>query len=100
MADHGNGIDAGYGKAKVGAHGALGIVALVAVLTLGGVLWIGRDGFASMNKAHDDIRASLKEAGQASDRLACVVSLTNEERLALRRYGKDDFWAKCPWLRP
>ncbi len=95
-----NGMDASYGKASVGAHGALGIVALISVLTIGGVLWVGRDGFASITKDHDAIRLTIKEAAQASDRMACVLSLTPEERLALRRYDREDFWSKCPWLRP
>ena len=96
----GNGIDAGYGQAKVGAHGALGIVALIAVLMIAGILWVGREGFASMNKAHEEIRAGIHAQQQAADRLACVVSLAAEGRLALRRYDKDDFWSKCPWVRP
>jgi uncharacterized protein HemX len=100
MGEGSNGMDASYGKAKAGAHGALGIVALVAILAIGGVLWVGTQGFASITKEHAEARTAIKEFASASDRMACVLSLTPEERLALRRYDKEDFWSKCPWVRP
>src|SRR4029077_11982187 len=100
MGEGSNGIDAGYGKGRVGAHGALGIVALVALLAIGGVLWVGTQGFAGIAKEHAEARMAIREFASASDRMACVLSLTPEERLALRRYDKEDFWSKCPWVRP
>lgn len=103
---HGNGLDAGYGKARLGAHGALGIVAIISLATIAGVLYVGQSVFANMRLEHERITQAIveqtnavKEQARATDRMSCVLTLRQEERIGARGYSKDEFANRCYWLR-
>jgi hypothetical protein len=90
----GNGIDVGGKGIKIGAHGPLGILALVFLLLGGSVIYVNYKGF-------EDIKALLNQSRSDHDLLSCVVSLSPEERGALRSVQhRAEFQRLCPWLRP
>lgn len=97
---NGNGFDIGYRGVGVHARGPLAILAIVFVLMTGVLGWISYNAgekiqvlLQKSNEGHSEIAAS-------QDRLACVGTLSPEEKTQLRlRASRDTFANFCHWLR-
>lgn len=107
----GNGLEAGYKGAGIGARGPLGIFAVV-ILLLGGALTViayngaqsivvsNREGFALVRNSVQEMQKAVESSRQDHDLLGCIVSLTLDERRELRSMrAPADFRRLCPWLR-
>lgn len=91
MAD--NGLDIGGKGIHLQASGPMAILAIVFLLVGGVAVYVVRDGFK-------EVKGLLQKSTADHDLLACVVSLTPEERtLARQRPDRDSFEALCPWMR-
>lgn len=96
----GNGFEIGYKGMGVQARGPLAVLAIVFVLVTGGLGFVGYTHseriqilLAKANEGHTEMAAS-------SDRMACIVSLSPEEKTRLRlNVTRDSFANFCPWLR-
>lgn len=88
-------LSLGYGGARVNVRGLVGIVGLVVVLlagSLGGGLWIVKNGFAAMVDGHE-----RQERSTAI--LACMVGLSPERRERMvQATTAAAFYAECPFL--
>jgi hypothetical protein len=89
-----NGIEVGYKGIRAHVTGPLALPTAMVLALGGGAIYVNYVGF-------QDMKVLLRQANADHDLLACVVSLTAEDRAQLRhapsrRDIRDWF---CPWLR-
>jgi hypothetical protein len=100
MSNGGNGFDIGYKGAGVHARGPLAILAIVFVLMTGVLGWISYSTGERIHSAIMQSNAGHTEMAASQDRMACIVSLSAEERARLRiQVSRETFVHFCPWLR-
>jgi hypothetical protein len=96
----GNGFDIGYKGAGVHASGPLAIFAIVFILMTGVLGWISYSTGERIHAAILRSNAGHTEMAASQDRMACIVSLSPEERTRLRvQVSRETFVHFCPWLR-
>lgn len=104
------GLDLSWGRARVAAKGLAAVVLIIFVTQAGIVLYVGHrmeTAIGAMQAASTEAIGRIQTAASAEhatqrrsqDRMACLLSLTIEERTRFRLEFKPGAWQRwCGWM--
>lgn len=94
-----NGLEAGFGSARVAARGPFAIVGLLVAISLSTLIYVNWVGLREVRDEIINTRTAIYQSNKGHDLMACVISMSAVERTESKMARtRGDFMVWCPWL--